>query len=150
VIDQVRRLRTNTVQLVDAFPEEGYGELRQGLPGVKIVQVVHVRSEASLEEARQLAPFVDGILLDSGNPELAVKELGGTGRIHDWDISRRICASAGRPVFLAGGLKPENVAEAVRKVGPFGVDVCSGVRTGGVLDETKLAAFAAAIRPASA
>jgi phosphoribosylanthranilate isomerase len=88
----------------------------------------------------------DALLLDSGNPSLRVKELGGTGRVHDWTISRRICADAGVPVFLAGGLGPGNVAEALRAVGATGVDICSGVRTDGALDRAKLARFIAAAR----
>jgi phosphoribosylanthranilate isomerase len=111
------------------------------LPGISIVQVVHVTGPESVDEANAVATHVDAILLDSGNQSLAVKELGGTGRTHDWTLSRRIRDSVSVPVFLAGGLKPANVAEAVRRVEPFGVDVCSGVRTGGKLDQAKLAEF---------
>jgi phosphoribosylanthranilate isomerase len=95
-----------------------------------------------------VAPEVDALLLDSGNQSLPVKELGGTGRTHDWSVSRRIVEAAPVPVYLAGGLTPDNVGEAVRRVRPFGVDVCSGVRSGGRLDEARLAAFAAAVRAA--
>jgi phosphoribosylanthranilate isomerase len=105
------------------------------------VQVVHVLDEESVEEALRVAPEVDALLLDSGNQRLAVKLLGGTGRTHDWTLSRRVVEQSPRPVFLAGGLTPENVREAVERVGPFGLDVCSGVRTAGRLDERKLAAF---------
>ncbi|WP_369410450.1 phosphoribosylanthranilate isomerase [Pontibacter qinzhouensis] len=71
--------------------------------------------------------------------------MGGTGRIHDWVISRRIRESIGKPIFLAGGLTPENVREAIEVVQPFGVDVCSGVRTGGQLDQYKLEKFLKAV-----
>jgi phosphoribosylanthranilate isomerase len=118
------------------------------LPGIKLVQVVHVTGEASVDEARQAAAGVDALLLDSGNPALPVKELGGTGRTHDWSLSRRIVDTVPVPVYLAGGLTPANVGEAVRRVRPFGVDVCSGVRAGGRLDEARLAAFIAAVRAA--
>jgi phosphoribosylanthranilate isomerase len=94
-----------------------------------------------LAEALGAARHVDALLLDSGNQSLAVKELGGTGRTHDWGVSRRIVEASPVPVFLAGGLRPENVAEAVRAVRPFGLDVCSGVRTGGRLDAAKLKGF---------
>lgn len=141
IIAQQRRTRVNTVQLCDRLERGDYEELRRALPGVSLVQVVHVTGPESIEEAAGVAPGVDAILLDSGNQKLAVKELGGTGRTHDWSLSRKIRESVGVPVFLAGGLNSANVAEAVRRVEPFGVDVCSGVRTGGKLDEAKLSAF---------
>lgn len=146
IVEQVRRCGTNTVQLCDAVAAVDYGRIRAGLPGVKIVQVIHVAGSESLEEAKVTAPRVDALLLDSGNPSLAVKELGGTGRRHDWSISREIVRQAGCPVFLAGGLNPANAAEAVAAVKPFGLDICSGVRTGGRLDEGKLREFFAAVR----
>ncbi len=113
-----------------------------------IVQVVHVTGEESVEEARRVEEEVDAILLDSGNQALAVKELGGTGRRHDWAVSRRIREAVGVPVFLAGGLGAENLAEAIDAVGPFALDVCSGVRTEGRLDEEKLGRFFAAVAAA--
>src|SRR5919112_2001588 len=131
IVRQQRRCRVNTLQLCDRVGAEVYGELRARLPGVSIVQVVHVRGEESFEEALAVAPHVDALLLDSGDQSLAVKELGGTGRTHDWDISRRIVEASPAPVFLAGGLRPENVAAAVETVRPFGLDVCSGVRNRG-------------------
>ena len=141
VVAQQRRCRVNTLQLCDRVPAEVYGELRAELPGVSLVQVVHVRGEESFEEAMNVARHVDALLLDSGKPDLAVKELGGTGRTHDWRVSRRVVEASPVPVFLAGGLKPENVAEAVSTVRPFGLDVCSGVRTDGRLDAEKLKRF---------
>jgi phosphoribosylanthranilate isomerase len=145
VIAQQRRCGTNTIQLCDSLERAAYARLRAALPGVALVQVIHVRGPESLDEALEVAPEVHGLLLDSGNPALAVKELGGTGRVHDWSVSRRIRERSGVPVFLAGGLRPENVAEAIRAVGPFGLDLCSGVRTDGRMDETKLARFFQAI-----
>jgi len=149
IIEQQKRLGVNTVQICDRLVEGSHDELRENLPGVSLVQVVHVCTEESLGEAIEIAPCVDAILLDTGNPELAVKELGGTGRRHDWGISRRIQESVPVPVYLAGGLRPENVADAISAVNPFGVDVCSGVRTDGSLDETKLAAFFRAVHGAA-
>lgn len=131
----------NTVQIVDALTSGSYAELRAALPGIALVQVIHVVDEASLDEALTIAPQVDALLLDSGNPNLAVKELGGTGRVHNWAISRQIVEQAGIPVFLAGGLRPDNVRAAVDAVQPWGLDLCSGVRTEGRLDEQKLTAF---------
>ena len=146
IIDQQRRLGTNTLQLVDAVPPGVYKELRIALPGIALVQVVHVTGESAIDEARNIASHVDAILLDSGNPNLPVKELGGTGRRHDWTISRRIREEMTVPIFLAGGLNPQNVREAIDTVRPFALDVCSGVRTNGKLDERKLMDFFAAAR----
>jgi phosphoribosylanthranilate isomerase len=144
IIDQQRRCRPNTLQLVDRVAETELIKLRRALPGVALVQVIHVDGESSIEEARAAAPYVDAILLDSGNQKLPIKELGGTGRTHDWRISRRIRETCGRPLFLAGGLRPENVREAIDQVQPFGLDICSGVRQNDKLHETRLRAFFAA------
>ena len=144
ILDQHQRCRPNTLQLVDHVAERELVKLRRALPGIALVQVIHVTGPESIEEARAIAPLVDAILLDSGNQTLAVKELGGTGRTHDWTISRKIREQCGRPLFLAGGLRPENVADAIEQVRPFGLDICSGVRTGGKLDSSKLRAFVSA------
>src|SRR6185369_16410206 len=141
IIDQQRRLRVNTIQICDRLPSESYAQLRAALPGVALVQVIHVTGPEAVDEAILIAPEVDAILLDSGNQSLPVKELGGTGRTHDWRLSRIIRESVAVPLYLAGGLKPENVAAAIREVRPFGVDVCSGLRTEGRLDPQKLTAF---------
>lgn len=141
IVAQQRRCRVNTIQLVDRMSQAALQELRRALPGISLVQVIHVCSPQAIDEARLFAPFVDALLLDSGNPALPVKELGGTGRIHDWNTSADIVSSVNVPVFLAGGLNPDNVREAVRAVKPFGLDLCSGVRTNGQLDEQKLRAF---------
>ncbi len=146
IIDQQRRCRPNTIQLVDHVDETELVKLRRALPGIALVQVVHVTGPESFDEACAVAPHVDAILLDSGNRKLAVKELGGTGRTHDWTISRRIREQCGRPLFLAGGLKPDNVRDAIDRVRPFGLDLCGGVRTDGTLDPLKLRAFFSAAR----
>ncbi len=141
VAAQQRRCGTTAVQLVDALEEAELRRLRRLLPGTRLVQVIHVTGPESLDEARAAAPLVDTILLDSGNPNLAVKELGGTGRVHDWATSRRIRDSVGVPVLLAGGLHPGNAREAFDRVQPAGLDVCSGLRPNGRLDAGRLHAF---------
>lgn len=145
LVAQQRRLGVATLQLVDAVAASVHAELRRELPGVRLVQVIHVTGPESLDEAREAAARVDAILLDSGNPKAAVKELGGTGRRHDWGVSRRIREAVDVPVFLAGGLNAGNVAEAVREVGPFALDICSGVRKDGALDPGRLRDFFRAV-----
>ena len=150
IVRQQRFCRTNTIQICDHLAVGTHRDLKDALPGISIVQVVHVTGPDSVEEATQVAPHVDAILLDSGNQKLAVKVLGGTGRRHDWSLSRAIRERIGVPLFLAGGLTPENVGHAMEEVGPFGIDVCSGVRTDGKLDATKLKRFFSAVRNAGA
>lgn len=148
IVEQQRRTRVSTLHICDRLEWGVHRDLRGALPGIALVQVVHVTGPESVEEAVAVAGEADAILLDSGDQSLAVKELGGTGRRHDWRLSRRIRESVPVPIFLAGGLRPENVQEAIAEVGPFALDVCSGVRTDGRLDAHKLERFMAAIAAA--
>lgn len=149
IIEQHRRCRTSAVQICDRLPADAHARLRDALPGIALVQVIHVRDEESVREALDVAPHVNALLLDSGNQALAVKELGGTGRTHDWSLSRAIVSRSPVAVFLAGGLNASNVGDAIRQVGPFGVDLCTGVRVEGNLSEEKLAAFCRAVAAAA-
>jgi len=141
IINHHQRTYTNTIQLVDELSERKYTLLKKELPAIKLVQVIHVIDESSVDEAIEIADHVDALLLDSGNPKLQVKELGGTGRVHNWKLSRKIVEQAKVPVFLAGGLNASNVRQAIDEVHPFGLDLCSSVRTNGKLDPEKLRAF---------
>lgn len=145
IAEQHRRCGTTALQLVDYVPEPELKRLRKLVPGVRLVQVIHVVGPESVDEAGAAAALVDTLLLDSGNPRLAVKELGGTGRVHDWTHSRRICETADVPVLLAGGLNPGNARAAMERVRPAGLDVCSGLRSDGRLDAAKLRDFFRAI-----
>lgn len=145
IIEQQQRTKVNTIQLVDMVALDVYLELRHQLPSVSLVQVIHITGEESIDGAKAVAPYVNALLLDSGNPSLPRKELGGTGRTHNWRISRKIREKLSVPIYLAGGLRPENVAGAIEQVGPYAVDVCSGLRTDGKLNEEKLARFFKAI-----
>jgi phosphoribosylanthranilate isomerase len=145
IIAHHKRTFTNAIQLVDELHEEDYLIIKKALPAIKLVQVIHVIDEVSVEQAIKVSENVDAILLDSGNPKLAIKELGGTGRVHNWELSRRIKESISIPLFLAGGLTYQNVQQAIEEVEPYGVDVCSGVRTNRQLDENKLKAFFEAV-----
>jgi len=148
IVAQQRFCGTNTIQICDHLTRGTHRELKQALPGISIVQVVHVTGAESVDEAVAVAPHVDAILLDSGNRMGAVKQLGGTGRTHDWALSRTIRERVDVPLFLAGGLTPENVAQAIAEVGPFALDVCSGVRRNGKLDAEKLGRFVSAVHGA--
>jgi phosphoribosylanthranilate isomerase len=146
IIAHARRCRTSALQLVDRLAPAVYARLREALPLIKLVQVVHVEGPEALEDASAVAPYVDAILLDSGEPRASIKVLGGTGRVHDWRISRQIVESSPCPVILAGGLRPDNVLQAIAEVRPFGIDVCTGVRSDWRLDPAKLRAFMDAAR----
>ena len=141
IVHHYRRVNTTTIQIVDALNERQYQVIRNELPNVKLVQVIHVVDKNDIQEAVEVSEFVDAILLDSGNPTLSVKELGGTGRTHNWELSKQIRKEIKIPLFLAGGLNKENVKKAIDMVEPFGIDLCSSVRTNGHLDERKLEEF---------
>ncbi len=141
VIKHHKKVNTSVIQLVDKLTEGTIEDIKEALPAIKIVQVIHVTGESSINEAIEAAKSADSILLDSGDPGKQVKELGGTGRTHNWDISREIVETIKKPVFLAGGLRDSNVRDAIDFVGPFGLDICSGVRTDGELNEFLLEDF---------
>jgi len=141
IINHHKRTLTNTIQIVDELKEGTYQKIREALPAIKIVQVIHVIDEKTIDEAIRISYLVDALLLDSGNPNLDIKELGGTGRVHNWTLSKKIVEQSKVPVFLAGGLNSENVRQAIEQVQPFGLDLCSGVRTDKKLDPKKLEMF---------
>ena len=145
IIAQHDKCKTTTLQIVDSVSTDVYEKLREKLPSIKLVQVIHIADEESIEEAISASMFVDALLLDSGNQKLEVKELGGTGRTHDWSISRKIRDAVSIPLYLAGGINAKNVLEAIKEVDPYGIDLCSGVRVNGILNEKRLAEFFAAI-----
>ena len=146
IIKHQQRTQTNTIQIVDLLSNGTYFQIKESLPFVKIVQVIHVIDKNSVDLAIKLSEIVDALLLDSGNPNLKIKELGGTGRVHNWALSRQIRDKSKCPIILAGGLKPENIKRAIEEVNPFAVDICSGVRTNGHLDIEKLAEFVKNVR----
>lgn len=149
ILRHVRATGASVVQIVRHVDPRRHQELRAEAPGLKIVQVVHIENEAAVELALGYAHTADALLLDSGRPSDPVESLGGTGNVHDWKLSREIVARVDKPVFLAGGLNEANVGEAIAAVRPFAVDLCSGLRTMGKLDQRKLSAFFAAVRTAS-
>jgi phosphoribosylanthranilate isomerase len=146
IIEHHQKVHTSTIQIVDKLANNAYDEIKLRLPNVKLVQVIHVLDDDSVKEAMEVSKYVDAVLLDSGNPNLEIKELGGTGRTHNWELSREISKRLTIPVFLAGGINAENVRNAIEAVKPFGLDLCSSVRTENKLDREKLSAFFQAIR----
>ncbi|GGE07805.1 N-(5'-phosphoribosyl)anthranilate isomerase [Polymorphobacter glacialis] len=146
IADHVRRTGVPVVQIVSHIAPAESARLARLIPATRRVQVVHVEGAGAIDMIADYTPHVHAFLLDSGRPGAAVPTLGGTGDVHDWDISARFVAASKLPVFLAGGLTAANVGEAIARVRPFGVDLCSGIRTAGALDSVKLAAFVAAVR----
>ncbi len=138
IIKQHEYCKTNTIQICDDLIIGIHKDLKEALPGISIVQVIHVTGEESIAEALAIQNDVDAILLDSGNQSKQIKELGGTGKTHNWEVSCKIREMLDIPIYLAGGIKPNNIAQAINQVHPFGIDLCSGVRTNGKLDEIKL------------
>jgi phosphoribosylanthranilate isomerase len=141
IADHVEYCGTTTVQIVRHIDPGEYSTIAKRLPETRRVQVVHVEGENALDLVELYEPFVDAFLLDSGRPEAVISELGGTGRLHDWSVSAEFVRRTRKPVFLAGGLGADNARDAIESVGPFGLDICSGVRTRGRLDEDKLRQF---------
>ncbi|MEO1311429.1 MAG: phosphoribosylanthranilate isomerase [Pseudomonadota bacterium] len=141
----------DTVQIVPHIAPAEHARLAALLPAaVRRVQVVHVEGPEALDLIDVYAPHADAFLLDSGRPSLPTPEYGGTGRTHDWSVSAEFVRRAPKPVFLAGGLHAGNIADAIATVGPYGVDLCSGVRTDGAIDAVKLRDFFTAVREISA
>ena len=145
IIAHYKKVRTSTIQLVDTVKNDTILDVKNAIPEVKIVQVIHVQDSKAIHQAMAIEDYVDAILLDSGNPSLSIKELGGTGRTHDWSLSKTIVDSTKIPVFLAGGIKTVNVRDAIETVMPYGIDLCSGVRTNDLLDSQKLQEFMNAV-----
>ncbi len=146
IVAHHKKTKTTCIQIVDRISLGTTIDLKNVLPDIKIIPVIHVLDEWTIEEAVNMAPYVDALLLDSGNPNLAIKQLGGTGKVHNWTISKRIVQAVDVPVYLAGGLNASNIAQAIDQVQPFGVDLCSGVQTNKKVDRQKLNAFFNAIK----
>ena len=138
IIEHHKKVNTTTIQIVDALSGREYHKIREAIPNLQLVQVIHVLDEGSIKEAIEISEFVDAILLDSGNPNLPTKVLGGTGKTHNWDLSKKIREKISLPIFLAGGINKDNIKKAIEHVQPYGIDLCSSVRTNGQLDESKL------------
>lgn len=126
-------------------------QVRARLPAVPVMQAVSVTGPESVAEARAYAEVVDYLILDTQDPSIG--GVGASGATHDWRVSREIVRAVRVPVILAGGLGPENVAEAIRVVRPWGVD--SLTRTNRALpdggfrkDLDRVRAFIAAARSA--
>jgi len=142
------RLGAAGVQLHGPITTEEIALLRRLHPELFVIRSLIVgrqRPEAIAQEMAACTPFVDAFLTDTFDPESG--RSGATGRIHDWEISRRLVEISSRPVILAGGLHPGNVREAIRRVRPAGVDAHTGLEgTDGRKDAALVAAFVAEAR----
>jgi phosphoribosylanthranilate isomerase len=146
IAEEYLKVKSSHIQLTDHLEAGTRRQLKSEFPHLKIVQVVHVLANEDIDKAQVYAESSDLLLLDSGSPNTAVKELGGTGRTHNWTISKSIVEKVKIPIFLAGGLKSENVIQAIQTVQPYGLDLCSGVRTQDRLDQKKLELFMKTVR----
>jgi len=124
-VDLCRFLGVTTLQLHGDFPTQELPLLRVGLPHLRIIRAMHVTGPESVDRIRDVQRKVDAVILDTLDPHTG--RLGATGRTHDWNVSRAIVLRSRVPIILAGGLNSENVADAIRTVGPWGVDVHTGV-----------------------
>ena len=148
IIEHHKETITSHIQIVDYIDVKNYQEIRKSLPDIKLIQVVHVEDESSYSLAMNFSNYVDFILLDSGKPSAKKRTLGGTGDTHNWNISKKIVRDCSIPVYLAGGINHSNVVEAIQKVKPYGIDLCTGLRTNNKLDKNKLNVFMEAIKRA--
>ncbi len=149
ICEQVSHCLPASLQLVDHVSPEIREKVKAEFPDLVIIQVVHVKCEEAGGALAEAVPCADMLLLDSGNPGAVTgRQLGGTGRVHDWTLSARIIRDCPIPVWLAGGLTPENVGKAIGLARPFGVDVCSGLRPKDTLDPEVLGRFVSSVNAA--
>ncbi|MHC1631247.1 MAG: phosphoribosylanthranilate isomerase [Methanotrichaceae archaeon] len=135
-----RATRADVIQVHDTLGLEDLKELQKRIPQ-KIVAATAVHPDAE-ENLQVLADVADAVLLDT----FKKGKLGGTGEVHDWNVSAGLVRDLNVPVILAGGLDSENVAQAVKRVRPYAVDVSSGVETDGKKDCQKVNTFVKGVR----
>ncbi|MBE6506754.1 MAG: phosphoribosylanthranilate isomerase [Methanocorpusculum parvum] len=120
----------SVLQIQDSVPVETLVLLREQFSYLFLIKAVHVLDESAVDTAKSFEPYADAVLLDSRTAD----RIGGTGITHDWSISAKVVEAVSKPVILAGGLRPENLAAAMSVVKPYAVDVHSGVKRDGVRD----------------
>ena len=152
VLDFCRDLGVRTVQLHGAIATSELAEIKRRDPSLEVFKSLVIRA-GNEDDLRRLvaetSPFVDAYITDTFNP--ATGQEGATGLTHDWSISRRLVELSPRPVILAGGLHPGNVADAIRAVRPAGVDSHTGLEApDGRKDPAKVRAFLANAKAAFA
>lgn len=141
-VELARRTGADILQVHGSLSPADMLELK-GRVHQKLIAAVAAGTES--KAVQSFAKSADAILLDT----LAGGKLGGTGAVHDWNHSAEITKSLNAisiPVILAGGLKPENVAAAIRTVKPYAVDVSSGTETAGKKDPEKILSFVREVR----
>lgn len=130
LIDIIDETGCSTLQIQNDVSLEDMDIVKNGLPHTKIIKAVHVTGIEAIEKAEMFSKTADAIILDTKTET----RIGGTGITHDWNISAEIVKRLNKPVILAGGLSPSNLAEAIEKVKPYAVDVHSGVKKNGARD----------------
>lgn len=123
IISIVQQTHLTAVQLHGEETEDYCNQLRSQLPNLELIKAIRVKSADSLQHLENYAPFVDTFLLDAYDP----KQLGGTGKAFNWEYLQNF--NPPRPWFLAGGLTPDNIQEALAIATPNGIDLSSGVET---------------------
>lgn len=152
VLDFCRELGVRTVQLHGAIATAELAEIKRRDPTLEVFKSLVIRAgneEALRRLIAETSPYVDAYITDTFNP--ATGQEGATGLTHDWSISRRLVELSPRPVILAGGLNPDNVADAIRAVRPAGVDSHTGLEgADGRKDREKVRRFVENARAAFA
>ena len=139
IISLTKYIGNNIIQLHSNIEEKEVEKIKKELPNVKLVRLIHISKDGEIFSNIERMKYVDYYLLDSFN--LETNQVGGTGLTHDWNKSSEIVKKLDKPVFLAGGLNPDNVQEAISIVNPYGVDVNSGCKTNGIKDRDKVIEF---------
>lgn len=140
ILQLVNFIGVNTLQLHGNSSPEDMKLIKKELPYLKIIKSLHIIDEASIGIGKKYIGVADAILLDSFNE--TKNQIGGTGKTHNWNISRKIVDEYNTPIILAGGLSPDNVAEAIKFVRPYGVDVNTGTKgENGFKDYKKMEMF---------
>ena len=137
LVEVCEKLKPSAIQ-IHGKEQLDFSEIREKITDTRLIKTVYVKDALNEKTIEELKIF-DAVLLDS----FSKGQYGGTGKVHDWGLSRQIReAVAPIPVILAGGLKPENVKEAILAVEPYAVDVASGVEASpGIKDHGKVRAF---------
>jgi len=139
IIEMYKHLQPTSIQIHGKKIQSDLKSLKEEIPNLFLIGSVKAAPFSAIKKSKDISKNVDAVLIDS----YVKGKNGGTGVVHNWDLSLRIKeVIAPTPLILAGGLKPENVADAIRSVQPYAVDVSSGVeKKPGIKDHKKIFNF---------